>query len=112
MPYFVVVNEQGAGWIDSRSMREQEQWGEHATFVNSLVAEGRIVLGGPLGTGRPHRALLIVRFETAALARARLLEDPWMRAGLLQIRSIDPFQVLASDDRLDRVLAEIAPPSG
>lgn len=39
-------------------MAEQEKWGEHAAFMNALVKDGFIVLGGPLGDGT--RILLIV----------------------------------------------------
>jgi len=107
MAYFVVVNEQGAGWVASRSMREQPMWAEHANFVNSLMYRGFIVLGGPLGDGHPHRALLVVDAESEAAARSRLLEDPWMRAEILRIASVTPWTILVSHDRLDVALAEV-----
>ena len=107
MAYFVVVNEQGVGWVASRSMREQALWAEHAQFVNSLMYRGFIVLAGPLGDGHPHRALLVVDAESEAAARSRLLEDPWMRAEILRIGSVTPWTILVSHDRLDMALAEV-----
>jgi AhpC/TSA family protein len=32
-------------------MRDQAQWAEHAVFMNTLAAEGFVILGGPLGAG-------------------------------------------------------------
>ena len=51
MKYFVVTNEHGSAWNESRSLIEQEGWAEHAAFMNKLVDEGFIVLGGPIGDG-------------------------------------------------------------
>ncbi|MFY9716961.1 MAG: hypothetical protein WAK40_03380 [Thermoplasmata archaeon] len=107
MTFFVLVSEQGTAWVEGRSMREQEGWREHATFVNSLVAEGFIIVAGPLGDGPPHRALVIVSSPGLSEARRRLEEDPWMRSGILRVGRLEPWKILASDDRLDRVLDEI-----
>jgi uncharacterized protein YciI len=108
MAYFVVINGQGPAWIPSRSMRDQERWTEHAAFVNALVREGFVVAAGPIGDGTIHRALLIFDSTSEEEIRARLAEDPWMQAEILQILQIDPWSILASDERLDRTLAEIA----
>ncbi|HTP54945.1 MAG TPA: hypothetical protein VML94_08335 [Thermoplasmata archaeon] len=107
MAFFAVVNEQGPAWVEGRPMREQVGWSEHAAFVNGLVRAGVILIAGPLGTGPPHVALLFVHSESEDEVRRRLLEDPWMGSGVLRIRSVESWAVLASDDRLDRVLAEI-----
>jgi uncharacterized protein YciI len=112
MEYFVVINGQGPRWVDSRTMREQEQWSEHAEFINALVREGFLVLAGPLGEGSPHRAMQIFHAPSAAAVRSRLETDPWIRSGILRTVSLDAWKVLASDDRLDRVLAEITRPRG
>ena len=58
--YFAVMREQGAAWDPSLSMREQDYWSEHAEFVNGLLDEGFMLLGGPLGEGNPYRAMVIV----------------------------------------------------
>src|SRR5450759_29684 len=52
MTYFAVIRERDSGWDDSRPMHEQENWDEHASFMNALVDDGFVVLGGPLGDGR------------------------------------------------------------
>jgi len=107
MAYFVVVNEQGPTWVGSRPMREQAQWTEHAEWVNALVREGFIILAGPLGSGSPHRAMLIVHSASEAVVRKRFDTDPWIRSGILRTISVEPWTVLASDDRLGGVLEEI-----
>jgi uncharacterized protein YciI len=107
MAYFAVVNEQGPAWVSARSMREQALWSEHAAWVNARVSEGFIVLAGPVGRGPIHRALLMVHSESEAEVQRRFAEDPWIRSGILRTLQIDPWRLLASDDRLDRVLADI-----
>ncbi len=114
MPYFVVISEQDRSWVDFRPMREQKLWTEHAAFINSLIGAGFVILAGPIGSGHPHRALLIVSSDTESTARARLQEDPWVKAGMLRTASMDPWKILASNDKLDPVLEDItgaAPPN-
>lgn len=54
---FVVIREQGSGWDPSRAMRQQDHWPDHVTFVNGIVGQGSMLLGGPLSefdrTGEP-----------------------------------------------------------
>ena len=50
MPFFVVINEQGAGWDPKRAMREQKDWTEHAEFMDELEEEHFVVSGGPSST--------------------------------------------------------------
>lgn len=98
MPNYVVVCEQGPAWIDSLPMREQEDWAGHATFMNALAAGGFVVLGGPMGDGRRHRARLIVRSNAERDVRERLASDPWAQLGLLTIESVEEWDVLLSNE--------------
>jgi hypothetical protein len=112
MAYFIVINEQGPSWVDSKPMRDQEKWTEHADFVNSALYAGFVILGGPLGNGPTHRALLIINSESESAVRSWLLTDPWVRAGILRTSSIEPWKILVSNDKLDPVLADIAKATG
>lgn len=93
MGYFVMINEQGPGWVDGRPMREQKGWTEHADFMNALEAEGLVVLGGPLKYAR-HRALLVLNSPDEQVLRKRLAEDPWMRSGVLRNLEFYPWELL------------------
>lgn len=91
-------------------MREQAEWAEHAKFVNQLVVDRFILLAGPLPGSAMHRALLIIQASTAADVRSKFAEDPWIRSGILVTRSVEPWEILASHDRFDPILAELALP--
>ena len=47
--YFAVTRERGEAWDGSRSMTEQENWAEHAAFMNALritaVERWEVLLG-------------------------------------------------------------------
>jgi uncharacterized protein YciI len=94
MSYFVVIREAGPAWTPASSTREQEQWTEHAAFMEALVDDGFVVLGGPLGEG--PTTLLIVDSGSEDEIRARLAKDPWTPLDLLSISSIEPWEVLLS----------------
>jgi uncharacterized protein YciI len=81
----------GPNWDDSRGIREQRAWDEHAAFMDALVDDGFVVLGGPIGDGK--QTMLIVEATDEREIRARLGEDPWAPMGLLQIGSLQPWTI-------------------
>jgi uncharacterized protein YciI len=85
---FAVINTRGPAYRHGAPMEAQEAWRAHADFMNALVDDGFVVLGGPLD--EPD-VLLIIRAESADAIRARLEPDPWHRMGLLVIKSISPW---------------------
>ncbi len=90
--YFLVRLARGAAWDQARARREQDGWDEHAAFMDELVADGVVILGGPVGTGDGEDSLLVMDVATEALIRSRLDDDPWVD-DLLTIKSIEPWSV-------------------
>ena len=91
--YFLVERGKGPLWDRSRGRREQDGWDEHAAFMDALVEDGFIVLGGPIGEGDDgDNTLLVVDADDEAAVRARLGEDPWPQE-VLTIESIRPWTV-------------------
>ena len=91
--YFLVERGKGPLWDRSRGRREQDGWDEHAAFMDALVEDGFIVLGGPIGEGdEGDSTLLVVDADDEATVRARLGEDPWPEE-VLTIESIRPWTV-------------------
>ena len=89
MANFALVLVHGPGWEPSRGIREQRRWTEHAEFMDGLVADGFILLGGPLGEGQ--QTLHLVEAADEDEVRLRLAEDPWARDRLLEVGSIQPW---------------------
>jgi hypothetical protein len=46
--FLVVLRRSGSEWDPGRPLEEQSDWTAHAAFMDDLVADGFIVLGGPL----------------------------------------------------------------
>ena len=88
----MVTRAPGPAWDASVGMREQERWDEHAAFMDGLVDDGFIVIGGPLGDGT--KFLHIVDAESEQAIEARLAEDPWEPMGLLRTAAIEPWEIL------------------
>jgi uncharacterized protein YciI len=91
--YYLVDRAKGPAWDHSRPRREQVGWDEHAAFMDALVEEGFIVLGGPVGEGDGDNALLVVEADGEEAVRARLAADPWPEE-VLTIESVRPWSVL------------------
>lgn len=89
--FFAVITVRGPRWNDAQPMEGQEDWRAHAEFMNALVEEGFILLGGPLvGT---REVLLIARADSEQAVEARLAPDIWRRKDLLRTRQIAPWRL-------------------
>lgn len=89
MATFAVRLIHGRGWDSSRPIREQDGWDEHASFMDGLVDDGFVILGGPLGDG--EQTLHLVEAAEEGEIRARLARDPWASADLLRVGTIEPW---------------------
>ena len=89
--HFLVITTRGPAWDHSRGRRDQHGWAEHAAFMDALVDEGVVVLGGPLGD--PHEGdhtALLFRAESEDEIRSRMAADPWSDH-LLRIHDVQPW---------------------
>jgi uncharacterized protein YciI len=91
MSYFLCTLVHGPAWDDTRGIREQEGWVEHASFMDDLVDEGVIVVGGPVGDGQYTAHL--VQGADADQVRARLAADPWSADGHLAVGLLEPWSL-------------------
>jgi uncharacterized protein len=95
MAKFVVTMVHGPNWDASmrgiNGIRQQAAFDQHAAFMDRLVDEGSIVLGGPLDDG--EQALLIFEADDEAEVRARMAEDPWKPKAVLDIGEIRRWTV-------------------
>ncbi len=89
MAHFALVLVHGPGWDASRAIREQPGWTAHAAFMDSLVADGFILLGGPVGDGQ--QTLHVIEADHEDQVRQRVAEDPWARDRLLEVGSVQPW---------------------
>jgi uncharacterized protein YciI len=88
--FLVILRRSGPQYDLSRPLEEQSGWPEHAAFMDGLVDEGFIVLGGPLAD--EVRNAHVVRAESEDEIRATLARDPWSETHLT-VDSIDPWTI-------------------
>jgi len=104
MPMFhVVVTRSGPEYDPSLPMDRQIWWPEHASFMNGLVDNGFIVLGGPLGD--EHRVVHAVEAESEEEVRATFACDPWSETHV-RLERVEPWTIV-----LDAREARLAPPA-
>ena len=90
--YYAVLRERGENWDARLPMRRQEQWKEHAAFMDALTDDGFIILGGPLGDGE-EKFLLIMAAESEQAIAVRLADDPWTPLRLLRTASVERWEI-------------------
>jgi uncharacterized protein YciI len=88
---FIVISTAGANRDLSKGAREQAYWNEHEQFIDALVDNGFIMMGGPLpdeGGG-----ILIVRAESEEAVRRIMGADPWYAHQILKLVSIKRWEI-------------------
>jgi len=90
MVFHVILNRSGSAWDPNLALEEQSGWTEHAAFMDDLVGEGFIILGGPLSD--EYRVVHAVEAESEAAVRATLARDPWSGTHLV-IEAVDPWTI-------------------
>jgi uncharacterized protein YciI len=87
--FHVVLRQSGPQFDRARALEEQSGWVAHAAFMDGLVEQGFLVLGGPLGDGRVVHA---VEADSEDAVRATFASDPWSGSHLL-VDSVDPWTI-------------------
>jgi uncharacterized protein YciI len=90
-----VRRERGGPWDWSKPLREQDGWDEHADFMEQLVTDGFVVLGGPIEDVDHGRDVVhIVDAPSEEAVRERLAQDNWERNGMLRTTTVERWIVL------------------
>lgn len=97
MDLFVVLSGPGPARDMTLGTRQQPYWNDHAEFIDRLVTEGFIVLGGPFED--EGGAMIVVRARSENEVRARLADDPWYRQGVLNLERVTRWTMFI-DQRL------------
>ncbi|MEU2347807.1 hypothetical protein [Modestobacter sp. NPDC049651] len=89
MATFAVTLVSGPAWDHTRGRRDQRGWAEHAAFMDGLVDDGFVLLGGPTGDD----VLLLVEAADEGAVRDRLAADPWQPARLLRTGTVRRWEL-------------------
>lgn len=95
--FFVVERRSGPDWDAARTLEEQSGWDAHAAFMDGLVEEGFVVLGGPLAD--EHRVILVIEAGSEDDVRATLARDPWSGSHLV-VESVEPWTIRLDGTRI------------
>ena len=90
MTFFVVLRRRGPEWDPSSPLEEQSGWDDHAEYMDRLVEQGVVVLGGPLAD--EHRVVLAMEAASEADVRSALGRDPWSGTHLV-VDSVDAWTI-------------------
>src|SRR4051812_1582663 len=96
--FLVILTRSGPDWEAGKRLEEQSGWAEHAAFMDDLVEQRFIVLGGPLAD--EHRTAHAVEAESADAIRETFARDPWSGSHL-EITSIDEWTIRLDGRRRD-----------
>lgn len=88
--FLVILRRSGPEYEHSKPLEEQSGWDEHAVFMDGLVDDGFIVLGGVLAD--EVRTAHAIEAGSEEEIRERLAQDPWSGSHLV-VDSIDGWTI-------------------
>ena len=89
---FLAISSAGLNRDFSKGTREQLFWDEHAKFIDQLVDDGFILMGGPLVD--EGGSLLVFSAGDENEVREKLKNDPWAQHGILKLESVKRWEIL------------------
>src|SRR4029450_13978670 len=92
---FVAISSAGPNRDLSKGPRGQPLGDEHAAFIDQLVADGLILMGGPLVD--EGGSLLIFNADDENEVREKLKKDPWWEHGILRLESVKRWQIFIDE---------------
>jgi uncharacterized protein YciI len=92
---FVTISSAGPNRDPSKATGEQPLWDQHATFIDQLVAEGFILMGGPLVD--EGGAMLIVSADDEDEVLEKLKNDPWFERDILKLESVKRWEIFIDE---------------
>jgi uncharacterized protein YciI len=93
--FLVILRRSGPDYDLSKPLEEQLGWQDHAAFMDQLVDDGFILLGGPLSD--EVRTAHAVQASSEDEVRAIFARDPWSGSHLV-IDSIDAWTIRLAPD--------------
>jgi uncharacterized protein YciI len=91
MAVFVLTQVNGPNYDASKHRREQTAWSDHAAYMDKLLADGFVIMGGPLDDG--EHVLLILQAADEQEVADMLALDPWRPMGILATKTLQRWEV-------------------
>ena|SRR5437763_5006398 len=90
MVFLVNLTRSGPQWDRAQPLEGQSGWDEHAAFMDGLVDQGFVILGGPLAD--EFRVVHAVEAASEEAVRATLAADPWSGTHL-EVVAVEPWTI-------------------
>jgi len=90
--FHVVMHRSGPDYDRSLPLEQQSGWDEHAAFMDALVDEDKIILGGPLEDER--FTMHVVEAGSEQAVRDLFATDPWWMNGMLRPVAIERWEIV------------------
>jgi len=87
--FLVTLSQSGPQFDRSKPLQEQSGWAEHAAFMDGLVDQGFIILGGPLPD---HGVAHAIEAASEEVVRDTLARDNWSGSHLV-LERVQPWDV-------------------
>ena len=89
MSVFAVTTAKGSNWDHARGLRQQRFWDEHAAYADGLVAQGIVIIGGPIdGVDDEDIALLAIEAADENAVQSVFDADPWTVHQVFRVKDV------------------------
>ncbi len=83
--YYFCLIKRGPNWTAEVTPEHERLQAKHVAFIQDLMREGKIIVGGPFADGDDARGIAVFRTNSLDEAKASFAADPKVQAGHLNL---------------------------
>jgi uncharacterized protein len=82
--FLILLKPARAGFAEAPTVAEQKLMGEHFAYHQKLMAEGKVVVGGPSINGDKTFGIIVIEAASEPEARMLMAGDPSIKGGVMK----------------------------
>jgi uncharacterized protein YciI len=91
--FFGIIKPTRDDFITNPTDEDNEIMIKHFQYLKDLLAQGKLVLAGPVLNEKKPMGIMIFECETIEEAEKMLENDPSVQAGIQKIKKLEPFRL-------------------
>ena len=91
--FFGIIKPVREDFITNPTEEDNKIMAEHFQYLKDLLANGKLVLAGPILNERKPMGIIIFECDTIEEAKEYLENDPSIKAKIQKIKKLEPFKL-------------------
>ena len=91
--YFAIIRPVREDFLINWTEEDEKIMGEHFEYLKNLLANGKLVVAGPITNEQKPFGIIILKCNTLIEANEIMKNDPSVQAGIQNLELVEPFRL-------------------